>query len=73
MQGLSEKRLLHLIVAGAKERRQVETPRHIYEKLRELEAEEKARRAQQQHVHRKEKRNRAYYFSIALNAGPAPH
>ena len=73
MQGLSEKRLLHLIVAGAKERRQMEGQRQIYEKLREMEVEEKARRARQQHVHREEKRNRAYYFSITLNAGPAPH
>ena len=48
MQGPSEKRLLHLIVAGAEERRQMETQRQICEKLREMEAEEKARRAQQQ-------------------------
>jgi hypothetical protein len=73
MQGLSEKRLLHLIVAGAKERRQMETQRQIYEKLREMEAEEKARRAQQQHLHREEKRNRAYYFSIALKHGAGPN
>jgi len=73
MQGLSEKRLLHLIVAGAKERRQLETQRQIYEKLMEMEAEEKARRAQQQHVYREEKRHRAYYFSIALKRGAAPN
>ena len=35
--------------------------RQLYEKLREMEAEEKARRAQQQHEH-----HRAYYFSVAL-------
>ncbi len=70
MQGLSERGLIHLIVAGAKERRQRETQRQIYEKLREMEAEEKARRAQQQHLHR-EKRHRAYSFSIALKRGAA--
>ncbi len=69
MQGLSEKRLLHLIAAGAKERRQMESQRQIYEKLMEMEAEEKARRAQQQHLHREEKYNRAYSFSIALKRG----
>ena len=71
MQDLSEKRLLHLIAAGAKERRQMEIQRQIYEKLREMEAEEKARRAQWQHLHRGE--NRAYYFSIALKRGAAPN
>ncbi len=72
MLGLSEKGLIYLIVAGAKERRHMETQRQIYEKLREMEAEEKARRAQQQHVHREEKRHRAYYLSIALKRGAAP-
>ena len=67
----SEKGLIHLIVAGAKERRQMETQRQIYEKLREMEAEAKARRAQQQHVHHEEKRNRAYYLSITLKRGAA--
>jgi Mn-containing catalase len=43
----------------------METQRQIYEKLREMEAEENARRAQRQLVHREEKHNRAYYFSIA--------
>ncbi len=67
MQGLSEKGLIHLIVAGAKERRQMETQRQIYEKLREMEAEEKARRAQQH------ERHRGYYFSVAFKRGAAPN
>ena len=66
MKRLSEERLLHLLVAGAKERRYMET--QTYEKLREMEAEEKARRAQEQHEH-----NRAYYFSVALKHGAGPN
>ena len=37
----------------------------------EMEAEEKARRAQRQDVYREEKRRRAYYLSIALKRGAA--
>ena len=61
MKRLSEERLLHLLIAGARERRYMGAQRQLYEKLREMEAEEKARRAQQQHEH-----HRAYYFSVAL-------
>ncbi len=68
MKRLSEKRLIDLLVAGAKERRYIETQRQMCEKLREMEAEEKARRARQQHEH-----HRAYIFSFALKRGPAPN
>ncbi len=68
MKGTSEERLLDLLVAGAKERRYMERQRQMYKKLREMEAEEKARRAQQQHEH-----HRAYYLSVTLKRDAAPN
>ena len=67
MKSISQDSLLNLLIAGARERRYMETQRQMLEKLKEMEAEERARRARQQY-----EAHRAYYLSFALKRGPAP-